>query len=310
MRKELLAAIFVGSLLGIAVAFGVWKTNMAFNKPKPNTKPKEEKQEQPKETFEIAIAKPNDFSVSSLSPISVSGVTKKGNWVVISTPETDYFTQTDESGGFKEEIKLISGINDLFFYSFNQEGKSAGKNLTVVLSSAFPEAEDNNRIEQTKNQPIAYIGTVTDITEDTIQIKNGQDEILQIATNKDTVFVNATKATKEVLFKDVAIGDFIIAMGLKNGNKVLEAKRLVITSAPEESKTKVIWAKVTKIDKNTFTANNLEIETDKNTIFSTFDAEGKFTKFSLSKIEEGQALLLAGTQENNTFSARSIHILP
>ncbi len=309
MRKELLVAIFVGSLLGIAVAFGVWKTNVAFNKPKPDTQIEEKDQQQPEGTFDIAIAKPNNFFVSSLSPISVSGVTKKGNWVVVSAAETDYFTQADESGGFKEEVKLTSGINDLFFYSFDQEGKSAEKNLTVVLSSAFPGAEDNDRIEQTKNQPIAYIGTVTDITEDTIQIKNGQDEILQIATNKDTVFINATKTSKEIAFKDVAIGDFAIAMGLKNGNKVLEAKRLVITTAPEETKTKAIWAKVTKIDKNTFTAGDLEIETDKNTRFSTFDAEGKFVKSSLAKIEAGQILLMVGTQKDSAFSARSIHLL-
>jgi len=309
MRKELLVAIFAGSLLGIAVAFGVWKTNTAL-KPKPETKPEEENQEQPDGTFDIVIAKPNDHSVASLSPVSVSGVTKKGNFVVISTAETDYFTQTDESGGFEEEVKLISGINDLFFSSFDQEGKSAQKKLTVVLSSAFATDETQDKIEQTKNQSMAYIGTVTDISEDTIQIKNGQDEILQIATNKDTVFVNSTKTAKEVLFKDIAIGDFIIAMGLKNGNKVLEAKRLVITTAPEETKTKAIWAKVTKIDKSTFAAGDLEIETDKNTLFSTFDAEGKFTKSTLAKIEAGQTLLLVGTEENKTFSARSIHILP
>jgi hypothetical protein len=302
MRKELPIAVFAGGILGILVAFGVWRANLALKPKNENLEVLPAQENTTSENFDLVIAKPENLAVLSASPATFSGVTRSGNLVAVVGDKDDYFVETDGSGGWQEEIELVPALNSLVFYSFDPEsGKGTFKNLSVVFSSAFAETKSvEERLENAANPATAYLGVVTDIAEDTIQIKDQGDEIHQVAINKEVTFINnTTKTPKEVAFKDLAIGDFIIAMGTRNGNGVLHAKRILISLAPTPNPNQAILAEVIKFSKTEFTvkteSGELEVETG---------------KIKLPSIKIGNKLILVGTEKEGTFTIRSLHILP
>jgi len=175
------------------------------------------------------------------------------------------------------------------------------------------------KVTQVLNSPKAYIGTITDISSTTIQIrkyspdasqKNG--EIEQISTDQDTVFVSVGKTTKTIKFVDVAIGDFIVAMGYKNGNNVLDAKRLLVTEAMQAVTRTSIYGKVTKLAKSsveltTASGENIIVEPDSDAAISQTQ-DGKETKIRFSEIEMDNTVIAMGTG-GETFSARKIVVI-
>ena len=168
------------------------------------------------------------------------------------------------------------------------------------------------KVEEARTIPFAYIGTVTDIAEQTIQInkfifsktKEDAGEIQQISVDEEnTVFVKITKNTTSVKFSDLAIGDFIIAMGYKNGNGVLEGERILITTAVEPTTRKAVFGEPSEIMKRSLT---LTASTGKEWVaeFGT-TWEGP----ELSDIEEGDRIIVVGTTDGNTLDARFLHII-
>ncbi len=168
------------------------------------------------------------------------------------------------------------------------------------------------KVEEARTIPFSYIGTVTDIAEQTIQINkfifsNANEnvgEIQQISVDEEnTVFVKITKSTTSVKFSDLAIGDFIIAMGYKNGNGVLEGKRILITTAVEPTTRKAVFGEPSDIAKRSLT---LTASTGKEWVveFGT-----TWVGPELSEIEEGDKVMIVGTTEGNTLEARFLHII-
>lgn len=122
------------------------------------------------------------------------------------------------------------------------------------------------KIQKVLNKPKAYIGTITDKTGKTLQIKNMQGEIqfISIVTD-DTAFLSVGKTSKEIEYDEVAIGDFVIAMGYisdetesgtENGNSVLEAKRVLVTEEIGAPERKITFGNVMGIEKNILTLNS------------------------------------------------------
>lgn len=149
-------------------------------------------------------------------------------------------------------IFIIAVINIPSLSTFAQEemDDSTESAQTEEINSIREKVQE--KIEQVRSNPKAYLGTVTDITEETIQIKGGAEEILQISVDEEnTNFVNIGKKTTTVNFEDVAIGDYIVAMGFENGNGVLEAKRVLITPPIEPVARTILLGKVTEIDGKT-----------------------------------------------------------
>ena len=168
------------------------------------------------------------------------------------------------------------------------------------------------KVEEARTIPFAYIGTVTDIAEETIQInkyifsetKEDAGEIQQISVDEEnTTFVKITKNTTTVKYSDLAIGDFIIAMGYKNGNNVLEGSRILITTAIEPTTRKAVFGEPSEMTKKTLTLNASSGK--------EWDVEfgSKWTGPELADIEEGDKIMVVGTTEGNTLSARFLHII-
>ena len=269
MRKEILIAIVLGIFVGIIVAFGVWRANTAFkgNASKSvQVSQNENEDASDPQTLNITVANPENYDVLVSSPVTASGIATQGTWVVISSETEDFITQTNGTGAFEQNIEPVGGINQLIFAAFNEEGQGVRQALTIVFSTEFAneiitdaqeesdEEEDEAdavrerveaRLQESRLNPKAALGAVTDKTEDALQIRNVLGEIKLISINPElTSFVSINGSTAEVNFDDVAIGDFIVAMGFSNGNGVLDARRVLLTGAPEAPSREIIFGEV------------------------------------------------------------------
>ncbi|HKB88602.1 MAG TPA: hypothetical protein VKC53_03035 [Patescibacteria group bacterium] len=319
MRKEVLWAIVGGIILGLIVAFGVYRINSRISGnlnhlPRPTPTPKSNLSE-----FKIVLDKPEENDVVTEDVITVSGITKPLSWITFSSENSDYIIQSDTKGVFSQEVDLVPGVNQIKVTAFEKNGIKSTTQVLVVYSSSFqkrtsPTALPNNStgsatndirqkvaqdVINTLSKPKAYIGTVTDITDATVQIKTMANEIRQISINSDsTTVVNSTGTTaKTVKTTDVAIGDFIVAMGYVDGNSVLAAQRILITDPVTSPKIEVSQGKLVDIPKK---------QISKNTDILIFK-DGKTTTAKLTDIGTDDLIIYVTSMDDKDVpSVRSI----
>jgi hypothetical protein len=341
MRKEVVWAIAAGIILGIVVAYGVYRINSAVSENKkvvaqksPNTLPTTTPEV--KLESKIVIDKPNSNDVITEKSVEVSGITKPATWVIINSQPGDYITQSDSSGAFKATVDLSSGINTLKVSSVNDSGEQNLATVTIVYSATFqvktattePSASDTTESAEVKqkvaqelqnaaNHPKAYIGIVTDKTGSTIEIKSPNSEIEQISMDeKSTEVVNALGTTNKIVkTSDIAIGDFIAALGYVGANSVLNAQRILVVNPPTESKAKIVLAKVSSVTRKDLTVNttldNKEeiLKPDTNTDIEMV-AGGKVTLIKLSSIKpENNIIYVTDVDDKGTKIIKTIFVL-
>lgn len=139
MRKEILFAILAGATLGLIIAFGIWRANVALKSD--DAKVTSEQTPTPQTEFGITIASPDESQVITSTPTTISGITKPEAYVVISAEDEDYIVKADEKGEFSQDIDLVGGVNQIVVTSFDQEGNKIEKILTLVFSTQFAEAQ-------------------------------------------------------------------------------------------------------------------------------------------------------------------------
>lgn len=167
-------------------------------------------------------------------------------------------------------------------------------------TSSTIEEQVKRRIDDIKNSPKAYVGTVTDKTQNTLQIRTEKEEIKMVSADPATTIVkkDQDKSTPSK-YDDVAIGDFIIAIGFRNGNDVLNAKKIIITSNPTAPKRKIIKAKI---------ASNLKNQVKINAADKIINL--KFPKRwqgpEKKELLEGDLVVVFGEFEDNNINLRSI----
>jgi hypothetical protein len=326
MRKELVWAGIVGVLFGLVIGFGVWRIHFwtaTNNEIVPTPTPQADISQ-----FKITIDKPENFDVITESPMSISGITKSLTWVVVSTDNSDYLTQSLVDGTFSVDIALSPGINHIKATSVNSQGGSSSQKTLVVYSSSFqvtPETSGNatgeadianvvaQKIAEAQKKPKAYIGTVTDLVDSTIQIKTTDAQIQQIETDKAPVTVVNIKGTsnKTVKLTDIAIGDFIIAMGYIDGNDVLDAQRILIADAAAEPEIGVLIGKVDSVATKSLTftpttnGSSQTVTPDKNTNIKSY-SDGKTISIKLSAISPSDIIILVSDTTGTPYLTRSI----
>jgi len=189
-------------------------------------------------------------------------------------------------------------------------------------SSATVREKVQEKVEKVLKSPRAYVGTITDISESTIQVsrlvfnteKEKAGEILQISTTEETTFVNVKTTSKTIKRSDLAIGDFIVAMGYKNGNSVLEAKRILVVSAITPSERVSIMGTVEKAEKTSLTVTikktgkAITIKSSK-TLKITTTKGGKTQSLDFDEVVKGDRIIAVGIHSGEALDARSIHIL-
>ncbi len=316
MRKEVLWAAGIGITFGLIIAFGVWRINSAI-KPTPQPGQTQTPGPTPSSEFKITLDKPENEDVVTTSSINISGITRPSTTLIISGESEDYITKSKEDGTFSEEINLIAGINQIKLTGFDEGGAPSIEKVLVVYSSSFqirgsigsPASSDasdeasirqkvQEKVEAALNKPKAYIGTVTDIADSTIQIKTAKGEIKQIATSEDetSVVKSSGTTTRNVKVPDIAIGDFIVGMGYINSSSVLSAQRILITDAITESKAEVVLASVNTVTTKDISitrssdGSDTKIAYDKKTVIYDFASEDQ-GKIKATDIEKGSSLV-------------------
>jgi hypothetical protein len=255
-------------------SLGVWKAASTIkSQPEP---PKEQvstpNPESPNPSAELEILKPQEGSVSLENETVVQGITNPNSIIIIASDENDYFTKAKASGEFQTTIDLVGGINQFKVFSVTE---TSVKDLPISIVHTTEIDVEN---PQDKAKLTNYKGTITDISEDTLQTKSSSGEINQIVISTDTTYSNIIKHPKKNIFTDLAIGDFIVAIGPKNTNKVLEAKRVLVSLPPKDLSI-------------TLTLGNIEtddIDTSQKPTFYTVNPDGILKKSSLKNITEGQ----------------------
>ena len=332
MQKEVIIAVLFGSILGLIVAFGVWRSNFFIKKAEEIvtseiTLPSEEKNE----TVGLSLSNPAKGVVATESEVEVNGLSDPGSMIVISAEVKDYFIKVGESREFRQIVELIAGTNEIVAYSFDDTGNYSKESVVVVYSAQMAQENDEivdatdeaeierlvkEKVENVKNSPKFVMGTVTDITETTLQVRSVDGEIQQASLSSETGYFNTLNSTKEVGFSDMAIGDFVIVMGYEeNSNEVISASRILIDSPYESTKRIVFMAKVDEVSRSTLevseTSNGGGWEVNgAKAVVTAFGDDNGTESIRLSSIKNGDKIFACGTSdEENELSARSIHLV-
>ncbi len=171
------------------------------------------------------------------------------------------------------------------------------------------------KVEEVLKNPKAYMGQVTDVSETTIQIKPEVGVVKQISIDENIVTtINAVSSTpRTVSINDIAIGDFVVAMGYKDGNEILDARRILISTSPAKPARKsysgVVSAKTGNTGKFRTVKDNQEIAFGLNQqtrILKIVDEETETA--TSSELKEGDRIIISGVVGQNTFTARRILI--
>lgn len=331
MRRELIWAIVIGITFGLIIAFGVWRVNSSV-KPK-GLNITQTPQPKINSEFKITLNKPEQNDVVTQDSVTVSGITKPLAWIIFSGEDDDYMVESGNDGVFVQDVKLIPGVNQIKITALDPKGDKSMEKVIVVYSSSFQVSSESStvakdssessdirlrvqeKVREALNKPKAYLGTVTDIADSTIQIKTLESQIKQISTDAiATTVVKIGAINKTVKLADIAIGDFVVAMGYVNSNSVLSAQRILIASPVTEPKIEAFLAKVTTVSKKTITAENpndeqtITITPGTKTNIETY-YQGKLTSIKIAGIAQGDSIIYITDSSSDTPNVRSIFVI-
>lgn len=276
MRKEVIFAIVAGILIGLVTAFGAWKTVKAL-KPKPTPVTSKETP-RTKITTEFSIENYSNYDIVTNDPI-IKGRSNPNDNIIISTYENDYLAKTDANGNFEANITVSTGLSKIKFINTTTQEEIY---LILVFST---EVEENLK---------ATTGTITDISSGTVQVRIQNGGIAQISIDTETKLINTLKKSAEIKESDLAIGDYIVGMGSILANKVLQAKRILVTSTLVENNVKAERIKIEKLTKTSI--NDIALPK-------------KWSGPDIKELEVGQEIYIVGTESNDkTHTLRSIFI--
>lgn len=317
MRKEVLFAVLAGAIFGIVIAFGIWRANLALT-PETNTSTPPPKAEQDINTT-ITVAKPENHQVITTPEVTITAITQKNSIVVVSAEE-DYLSTPLSDGSFEVEVELTGGINDILITSFNESGIPQTESLLLVLSTALAKQLESGvdigsesasvrdrvaeKVARAKSVAYATLGTVTDIAESTLQVKTEEGEIVQISVGDDTTLSKIAKTTTSIEVTDVAIGDFIVAMGppISNGNEAMDALRVLVMTRPSANENAAIYGTIATVERR-------EVALSRDGEETTLKFGKSWKGPETSDLTEGDTLIAVGTLDENSLSVRSIFLL-
>ena len=307
MRKEQIIAIFLGSLIGIAVAFGLWRFSRQNTPPKVTpTTSNENSQTQETRTGDnsLNIVSPADNSVISSPEVKITGFAPPNSVMVITSGQTAVGVSTS-SGEFNVETELDAGINKATVWAIVKDEVPQKTELTLIYSSKLD-------LSNPAKIPSTIMGTVTDIAEDGLQVRTSEGVIEQLSLTPETSYAMVNDETKELTFSDLAIGDFIAALGSKTEN-VMEIERVLVTTAPEPSDIVLISGII-----DTLSSKDFIVKTEDDEV--SVDARGKVNSYLYSPeglkstrltatATAGDPVVIIGSYEDDELVATTIILL-
>lgn len=181
-----------------------------------------------------------------------------------------------------------------------------------IESSTSTAVRDKVRqaIENLSHKPRAVMGVLDQVSETTLQLKLADGKSAQVATNGDTSYSRVTKGKRtDIKFNDLAIGDFTVALGYKNGNDILEAKRVISFDQEPTNSNRIFFATVQELNKGSISVTtkageDWTVETKNTTTL------GKVN--STKDLNTGDQIIVAGVpseKKDKTIAADKIFVL-
>lgn len=137
LERDVVIAIIIGVLIGTLAAFIIFFLPKFFPKPTPKLKEVTKREEQPTPpsitSALLTLESPQDEAVFSEDEIWVSGKTKPGALVVITTPLDETVLEADNKGGFEGKVSLEEGANEINVTAYQEENEET-KSLTVYYT--------------------------------------------------------------------------------------------------------------------------------------------------------------------------------
>ena len=191
---------------------------------------------------------------------------------------------------------------------------SAEKNIQQILEAVRERIQE----KQSALKRRAYVGTLKSIAESTLIIKTKNGIKQANVSSKSAIIRISSQTKKKIKFEDLVIGDFTIAMGYLDKNKVLDTKRVVVSKKhKQEPKKEAIYGIVNKVNLKKKVVKIKEVRkekewnfkiTNKTTVFQK--TNGRLKKVSFKEIEAGSRLVTAGILEKDGIvNARRILLL-
>lgn len=339
MRKEVFVAIIIGGFLGLTVAFGIWKANSSFSASKQvqstsTAAPLASSFASPVPTADknLTLTSPNQYEVFTQSAIKIAGLTKANSYVVIQGNKNTV-TRADSSGSFSLDFELEEGINAILIKSFEQDYTAHEQSITVVYEPNLTDSSNSKdeetseesvrdkvqqQLQDISNKPQAIVGTVTDKTQNGFNVRNGSSELKLVSVDtKQTLFIKSGQTTKSIPFSDLAIGDYVAAIGYETSNSALEANRVLISSITNTQDFRIFLGKVTKantrqidmdilagFDQQSFTATGFN-----NIDFYSIGTDNSISAIKSSAVKADMVTVVIGTNTKNGVSVDSIYTI-
>lgn len=190
-----------------------------------------------------------------------------------------------------------------------------------ATKSATDEVRDKVRqkIENLVRKPRAAVGTLQEVTDSTLQLTTKPGKTEMVATGKATSYVRTTGGKKtEIKFDELVIGDFIVAMGYRNGNNILEARRVIAYDKSPLTARKSVYGIVQLNEKGVLTlkhpktGDTWKAKTTSKTKVTKKGDKG-FEDIKATDIQNGDRITAAGVpseKEQNTLTTGRIHVIP
>lgn len=328
MRKEVVFAVVFGIFIGLVFMFGIVRVNGAIKQKNSNSNSNtgsetHSRPETENNNSNLTLLKPNNMQVFGEDLIQINGATRADSYVIVTGGSNDVITKSSGTGSFDFEYEIDPSLNYLQISSVSKDNTRSNTNLEVVYSSEAviknSEGDDlddkiENKLENLQNISQFYKGTITDITDSSMQMKTSNGEIKQISYSFDsTTFAKIAKTTTKITASDVAIGDYAIILGYKKNNGVLDAFRILITSPSVQKDIKVFFGSVieknpTDIEITEMNSGNITIEIDNNSgTYRGDPVSPEKTRFA--NVKTGDTVIGTYITEKEINIARRIFIL-
>ena len=138
MRKEVLLAIIFGVILGGIILYGINLANKSVSEISATPTPAIGNQISPTPDTAnqtLQILSPSDNSVLFDAATTIKGIAKPGSHIAISTESDDFLTDTDSSGNFSTDIKLISGENNIKVVAVDSNEATSSAEITIIYTT-------------------------------------------------------------------------------------------------------------------------------------------------------------------------------
>ncbi len=149
MRKEIILAIIVGVIVGLAITFGIYTvrqqvfrnqtpTTIEESRTSTNTTPT------PSPNSTLSLQQPEQDLLTDESSVQVVGRALPNSYIVILAETDEYITTADQDGDFSQEVALEFGGNKLTIEAITSTGEKETVIRNVVYSTVDLTAQDSS----------------------------------------------------------------------------------------------------------------------------------------------------------------------